>query len=140
MVGRLRKPVEFRASWIIRVAVLLALIAWLAIGIAAALAGGMPLYAFASIGFFVAFFLTFVFYYWSMAYVVDEYGVTYRGATEFAHFPWEDIVQVRNSEVPLGGYYIATKRGGFVLSNFIRGREQLVETIIARAGLFPMPT
>lgn len=124
----------------IRVAVLMALLAWLGIGCLAAAAGGMPLYAFLSIAFFVLFFLVFVFYYWSMAYVVDEYGVTIRGATDFSHFPWEDIVNVRWSEIPLGGYYITTKRGSFVLSSFIRGREKLVELIIARAGLFPLAT
>lgn len=137
-MARLFARQEFRASWLIRVAVLLALVIWLGIGLIAAAAGGMPMYAFVSIAFFVAFFLVFVFYYWSMAYVVDEYGVTVRGATEFAHFPWEDIVHVKWSQIPLGGYYITTKRGGFVLSNFIRGRERLVELIIARAGLFPV--
>lgn len=132
-----RGPEEFRASWLIRVAVLSALVLWLLAGALALVAGAASGQVMVSIAFFVLFFLVFVFYYWSMAYVVDEYGVTYRGATEFQHFPWEEIIHVRGSEIPLGGYYVATKRGGFVLSNFVRGREQLLETIVARAGLFP---
>jgi hypothetical protein len=63
--------------------------------------------------------------------------VTYRGATEFEHFSWEEILHVRWSDIPLGGYLISTKRGDFVLSMFVTGRERLVEMIIAKAGLFP---
>lgn len=134
----MRKKQEFfRASWAIRLAVLVALMAWMLVAGALLLTADMPLYTFASTAFFVLFFLVFVAYYWSMTYVVDEYGVTYRGATDFEHFPWEEITQVEHSEIPLGGYYVSTKRGGFVLSNFVKGRERLVELIIARAGLFP---
>lgn len=128
---------EFRANWAIKLAVLVALLAWLAIGVIALINDAVPLAAVLSIAFFVLFFLVFVAYYWSMAYVVDEYGVTYRGATEFEHFSWEDIQNVRWSEIPLGGYLISTTRGDFVLSTFIKGRERLVEMIIAKAGLFP---
>ena len=128
---------EFRASWPIRGAVLSALLIWLGIGALAAAIGEMPMAAVASIAFFVVVFLVFVAYYWSMVYVVDEYGLTYRGATEFEHFSWEDIDHVRRSEIPLGGYYITTKSGSFVLSDFVRGKDRLVELIIARAGLFP---
>ncbi len=132
-----REAVEFRASLLIRASVLLALMLWVGVGVAAAVVEGVPAGAFVPIAFFVLFFSIFVFYYWSMAYVVDEYGVTYRGATDFEHFGWEEITQVRGSEIPMGGYYISTKTGGFVLSNVIKGREALVEMIIARAGLFP---
>ena len=128
---------EFRINWPIKLSVLVALLCWIAIGGIAFLTGDIPLAAALSIAFFVLFFLVFVAYYWSMAYVVDEYGVTYRGATEFEHFSWEDIVNVRWSEVPLGGYLVSTKKGDFVLSTFIKGREKLVELIVARAGLFP---
>lgn len=116
---------------------LVALLAWIAIGGIALVTHTVPLAAVLSIAFFVLFFLVFVAYYWSMAYVVDEYGVTYRGATEFEHFSWEEIQHVRWSDIPLGGYLISTKRGDFVLSTFIKGRERLVEMIIAKAGLFP---
>ena len=106
---------------------------------AAFLADGVPIGAALSIAFFVLFFLIFVAYFWSMAYVVDEYGVTYRGATEFEHFSWEEILHVRSSMMPLEGYLISTKRGDFVLSTFVRGRERLVETIIDKANLVPDP-
>ncbi len=132
-----RDRVEFRASWLIRFAVLLALLVWVTIGLAAAIADALPNYVFASIAFFVLFFMIFVAYYWNMAYVVDEYGVTYRGATDFEHFPWEDIIHIRTSDIPLGGYYVTTRRGGFVLSGFIHGHEKLRELIVARAELLP---
>ncbi len=131
------KPQEFRAAWPIRIGVLGALVAWMAVGVAALLSGAGTAAALVSVCFFVAFFLLHVFYYWSMTYVVDEYGVTYRGATAFEHFAWEDIVQVRESELPLGGDFVATTRGGFVLSSFVDQRERLLELIVARAGLFP---
>ncbi len=132
-----RPSEEFRPSLALRWLVLLAMFGWLAIGLYAALLRGMPLYVFLSVGFFVGFFLLFVTYYWRMVYVVDEYGVTYRGATEFEHFPWEDIEQIKDSDLPLGGWYISTKGGGFVLSFFVKERQRLLDTIIARAGLFP---
>lgn len=135
---RRREVREFRASWLIRGPVLAALLVWLAVGLAAVFVGDMPLYAFVSIGFFVLFFLVFVAYYFSMAYVVHEYGVTYRGATEFEHFDWEEIVNIHGTGVPLGGYYVTTTNGGFVLSRFVKGHQALVELIVARAGLFPL--
>jgi hypothetical protein len=128
---------EFRASWLIRAAVLVALVIWLAVACAAAFVGNVPSHAVASIMFFIAFFVVFVSYYFSMAFVVHEYGVTYRGATEFEHFDWDEIVQVDSMQVPLGGYYVTTKRGGFVLSGFIAGHEALAQLIAARAGLLP---
>ena len=136
-MSRKNQHQEFRVNWPIRLSVLAALLVWVAIGIIMFLADEVPLGATLSIAFFVLFFLVFVAYYWSMAYVVDEYGVTYRGATEFEHFSWEEIVNVRWSEIPLGGYLVSTKKGDFVLSTFIKGREKLVELIVARAGLFP---
>ncbi|MCK6552895.1 hypothetical protein L6R52_44135 [Myxococcota bacterium] len=134
---RRREVREFRASWIIRAAVLAALVLWLAVGVAAIAVGPLPSYAIVSIAFFVLFFLVFVTYYFSMAVVVHEYGVTCRGATEFEHFDWEDIVHIRGLGVPLGGYYVATKTGGFALSSFLQSHEALVELIAARAGLMP---
>jgi hypothetical protein len=135
---RRREVREFRASWLIRLPVLVALVVWVAVGLVSVFVDNMPGYAFASIGFFVLFFVIFVAYYFSMAYVVHEYGVTYRGATEFEHFDWEEIVNIQGSGVPLGGYYVTTKTGGFVLSSFIKGHEMLVELIAARAGLLPV--
>jgi hypothetical protein len=133
-----REVKEFRASWFIRAPVLIALVIWVIVGAFAAFVDDMPTYAFASIAFFVAFFLVFVAYYFSMTFVVHEYGVTYRGATEFEHFDWEEIVHIRGTGVPLGGYYVTTKTGGFVLSAFLEGHEALVELIAARAGLMPV--
>jgi hypothetical protein len=135
---RRREIREFRASWLIRAPVLVALFVWLAVGLLAAFVDNMPSYVFVSIGFFVLFFLVFVAYYFSMAFVVHEYGVTYRGATEFEHFDWEEIVNIHGTGVPLGGYYVTTTHGGFVLSSFIKGHETLVELIAARAGLLPI--
>lgn len=129
---------EYRPWWLVRGAVLLALLLWVFVAIVAAFTEGMPSHAFASIAFFVLFFVVFVAYYFSMAFVVNEYGVTYRGATEFEHFDWEDIVKVDGSSVPLGGYYVTTTRGGFVLSSFIKGHEALAELIIRRANLVPV--
>ena len=97
----------------------------------------MPPQTLVSVGFFVVFFTGFVAYYWSMAYIVDEYGVTYRGATDFVHIPWDEINAVRNSELPLGGAYVSSGRGGLVLCQFVRGHAKLVDLIVARAGLFP---
>ena len=116
---------------------LAALVVWL---IAAVLAAwyALPVYTYASIAFFIIYFCMFVAHYWQMAYVVDEYGVTVRGPTDFNHFAWEDIEHVRSSEIPLGGYYVTTKDGGFVLSSFVIGRDRLVDMIVARAGLFPL--
>lgn len=135
---RRRETREFRASWFIRLPVLAALVVWLGVGAFAAFIEDMPGYAFVSIGFFVLFFMVFVAYYFSMAFVVHEYGVTYRGATEFEHFDWEEIIHIHGTGMPLGGYYVTTKTGGFVLSSFIKGHETLVELIAARAGLFPV--
>lgn len=129
---------EFRASWLIRAAVLAALILWLAVSITAFVAGDVPAHALVSCIFFVVFFFVFVAYYFCMSIVVHEYGVTYKGATEFEHFDWDEIVQVDSVQMPLGGYYVTTKRGGFVLSAFIKGHEALAEMIAARAGLMPM--
>lgn len=127
---------EFRASWGIRWAVLAALVAWVAMG-ALGVVVGLPPYALFPVVFFVAFFLGFVSYYWNMAYIVDEYGVTYRGANDFVHLAWEDIHEVKDSELPLGGYVVTTRDDGLVLSIFVRGRQRLRDLIIARAGLFP---
>lgn len=133
-----REVTEFRASWLIRAPVLAALLVWVSVGVAATIVGNMPAYAFISIAFFVLFFFVFVAYYFSMAYVVHEYGVTYRGATEFEHFDWDEILHIHGTGIPLGGYYVVTRTGGFVLSSFIKGHETLVELIAARAGLLPI--
>lgn len=135
-MGR-REVREFRASWIIRAAVLAALVLWLGVAGTALVLGTLPSYAIVSIAFFVLFFLVFVTHYFSMSVVVHEYGVTCRGATEFEHFDWEDIVHVQGLGVPLGGYYVATKTGGFALSSFLQSSEALAELIAARAGLMP---
>ena len=128
---------EFRAHWLIRAVALGALGVWLAAAVLAAIFA-LPLRTFAAIAFFIVFFFAFVAHYWRMAYVVDEYGVTVRGPTDFNHFPWEDIEHVRRSEIPLGGHYISTKNGGFVLSGFVDGRQRLLDMIVTRAGLFPI--
>lgn len=132
------RPVqEFRAHWLIRIVALAALLIWLAaLGVAAIFA--LPLYTYVSIAFFIVYFCMFVVYYWKIAYVVDEHGVTVRGPTDRNHYAWEDIENVRSSEIPLGGYYVSTKKGGFVLSSFVEGRERLLDVIITRAGLFPL--
>lgn len=122
-----------------RITVLVAFVFWLA-GATLSVVGRLPNYAIASAAFFVVFFLVFVAYYWSMAFVIDEYGVTYRGATEFEHFDWDEIIHLQSSEIPLGGYYVTTRSGGgFVLSGFIRQHRELAELIAARAGLMPSP-
>ena len=90
--------------------------------------------------FFVLFFAMFCTYYWSMRYVVDESGITYRSPTQRRFFRWEDVLQVKASDFPLGGYLVTTRRGGFVLSMFVGGRDRLCELIVARAGLWPEPT
>lgn len=126
---------EFRPSWLIRAAVLAALILWVGVGMLAIVAGGVPGHALAAIVFFVVFFLVFVAHYFRMAFIVDDHGVTYRGATDLQHFDWEDIVQVDCVDVPLGGYYVKTRQGGFVLSSFIKGHRALADLIIRRAGL-----
>lgn len=133
-----RERHEFRATGLIRWPVLLALILWVGVGALAALSPEMPASTLVSVAFFVVFFLGFVTHYWRMAYVVDEYGVTYRGATDFVHVAWEDINEVRDSEMPLGGHYVSARGGGFVLSSFVRGHDKLLELIVARAGLFPI--
>lgn len=98
---------------------------------------GLGAGAYFSILFFILFFCGFAVYYWSMAYVVDEHGVTYRGATDFVYVPWEDIREVKSSDLPLGGWIVNARGGGIVLSKFVRQRAELVDLIIARAGLFP---
>jgi hypothetical protein len=135
-VGRVENRV-FRASLIIRAMVLAALATWLLV-LGAAVVAKLPSYLFATIAFFIAFFCLFAAYYCSMTYVVDEYGVTYRGATDFVHFAWEDIVQVNDSEFPLGGWYVSTRNGGFVLPAFVTDHRVLVDLIVSRAGLFPL--
>ncbi len=134
---RSKHPREYRASTLIRGMVLSALLLWAAAGIFAAWIGGFPASALVSIAFFVLFFLGFAAYFWRMSCVVDEHGVTIRGALDQEHLAWEDIEQVRDSQLPLGGYWITTKRGVFVLNTFIQEREQLLDIIVARAGLFP---
>jgi hypothetical protein len=129
---------EFRASWLVRAAVLAALVLWVAVGVLAVFDSNTPPHIFIAIAFFVLFFVVFVAYYFSMTFIVNEYGVVYRGATEFMQVDWEDIVQVDGSPVPLGGYYVTTTRGGFVLSAFVKGHERLAELIIAKAGLMPL--
>ncbi|CAN0586418.1 unnamed protein product [Laminaria digitata] len=132
-----RERHEFRISWMIRWSVLTALIGWLVMGAFVAWHDEMPAKTLLSVGFFVAFFAAFVSYYWRMTYVVDEHGVTYRGATDVVHIPWEDINEVKDSELPLGGAYVHSQGGRLVLSHFVRGHAQLVDIIVARAGLFP---
>ena len=128
----------FRASWAVRAAVLASLVAWLSVGALAATLDGVPFHAFAAIGFFVGFFVLCVSYYFNLAYVAHEYGITYRGATEFDHFDWDEIEHIEPSMILLGGYTVTTKRGVFVLNRWITGYDDLVEMIIARAGLFPV--
>ena len=132
-----RPAEEFRAHLVIRLLVLAALIVWLLAAVVAAIYD-LPLYTYVSIAFFIVYFCAFVAHYWQMAYVIDEYGVTIRGPLDFSHFPWEDIEHVRSSSIPLGGHYVSTKDGGFVLSSFVTGRERLLDAIVTRAGLFPV--
>lgn len=139
-MGGRRQRHEFRAAWPIRFAVLAALFVWVAAGVATVTA---PEWTWGSLGgvlFFVMFFATFCAYYWSMRYVVDESGITYRSPTQRRFFRWEDILQVKTSEFPLGGYWVTTRRGGFVLSMFVGQRDRLHDLIVARAGLFPETT
>ncbi len=131
-----RPAQEFRAHWLIRTLAAAALTVWVAAAGVAALYE-LPLYTYVSILFFIVYFCAFVAHYWTMAYVVDEYGVTVRGSTDLNHFAWEDIEHVRSSDIPLGGHYVATKTGGFVLSSFVTHRDRLLDMIITRAGLFP---
>jgi hypothetical protein len=126
----------FKAAWSIRIAVLAALVVWTVVAVIALIGHDLPASTRATALFFVAFFIGFSAYYWCMTYVVDEYGLTYRGATDFLHIPWEDVLQVRDSQIPLGGWVVTTRRGGLVLSNFVRGHDRLREVIVARAGLF----
>lgn len=128
---------EFRISWPIRAAALGALLAWLAVGVFAAAIPNVPGRLFWAIGFFVAFFVGSVAYYFNFALVVHEYGLTYRGVTDFEHFDWEEILHIRDSPMPLGGYMVTTTRGAFTLNGFVEQHDALVELIIARAGLFP---
>lgn len=127
---------EFRASLAIRAAVLVALAVWVAV-LVTAVAVGAPAQAFLGIAFFLLFFLVFVAYYFSMSYTVHEYGLTYRGATEFMHVDWDEIVKVELSHVPLGGWWVTTKSGGFLLSSFLDDAAALAELVAARAGLMP---
>ena len=131
-----RPPQEFRAHWLIRALALAALAVWIAAAVVAAIFE-LPPYTYVSILFFIVYFSAFVAHYWQMAYVVDDHGVTVRGPTDKSHFAWEDIEHVRSSSIPLGGHYVTTKTGGFVLSSFVTHRDRLLDTIIARAGLFP---
>jgi hypothetical protein len=127
---------EFRASVAIRAAVLVALAIWLGV-LATAVAVDAPARAYGGIAFFLLFFLVFVAYYFSMSFTVHEYGLTYRGATEFMHVDWDEIVKVELSKLPLGGWYVTTKSGGFVLSSFLKDAAALAELVAARAGLMP---
>lgn len=139
MGGRRERHV-FRAAWPIRIAVAAALLIWLA---AAVLILSTPEWTWSSLAgvlFFVLFFSLFSAHYWSMRYDVDESGITYRGPTRERFFRWEDILQVKTSDFPLGGYWVSTRRGGFVLSMFVAHRHRLHDLIVARAGLFPEAT
>lgn len=129
---------EFRTALPIRVAALGSLVIWTAVALFAASLDGVPASAFWAIAFFIVFFFVCVTYYFNLAYVVHEYGVTYRGATEFDHFDWDEIMQVDPSDVPLGGYSVTTTRGVFFLNSFVKEHEALAELIIARAGLMPI--
>lgn len=140
--GMARQPDVFRASWWIRGGVLGALGAWLTLGAWALLSQTLPARSLWGIAFFVLFFLVFAAYYWRMRYVVDERGVTVRGAPVRGsygrgHFPWESIESVRRSTVPLGGWEVTTAEGIFVLDVFVGRRSRLLDVIVARAGLFP---
>ncbi|MGF1509197.1 MAG: hypothetical protein ACFB9M_06800 [Myxococcota bacterium] len=127
---------EFRAGWTIRIAVLMALVVWTFVAIVGVLGGELPLSERATALVFAIFFFGCSTYYWCMTYVVDEYGLTYHGATAFQHVPWEDIIHLEHSNLPFGGWIVATRRGGLILSNFIHRQDTLRAVIVARAGLF----
>jgi len=136
MGGRKERHV-FRAAWPIRLAVAAALVLWVGVGVLTLSSGAWRWSSLAGVAFFVAFFAVFSAYYWSIRYIVDDRGIRYQGPTHQRFVRWEDILQVTTSEVPLGGYWVSTRRGGFVLSMFVGGRDRLHELIVARAGLFP---
>lgn len=140
MVGVARQRHEFRASWWVRAAVVLALSVWIGVLIWAAWLGALDPRSLAGVLFFVAFFVLFTRYYWRMMYVLDDSGVTVRRGPggPGRHFPWESIEAVRRSSVPLGGWEVLTKRGVFVLDVFVGGRARLLDVIVARTGLFPL--
>lgn len=127
---------EFKALLPVRLAVLLAAVIWFGVTVVTfwldSVPATTPLIALA----FLLFFLGYTAHFWSMRYVVDEYGVTCLGATEFEHYPWEDIIQVRDADLPLGGWVVTTRRGGFIVSSFVARLDRLVDVIVARAGLF----
>ncbi|HJL40879.1 MAG TPA: hypothetical protein RMG48_06210 [Myxococcales bacterium LLY-WYZ-16_1] len=134
-MGR-RQRLEFKASWAIRAAVAGALAVWLGVGVLAVMLAVSPGHLVA-VAFFLLFFAGFAAHYGAMRYVLDEHGVTVRGATERQHYRWEDILQVQASALPLGGVLVFTRTGVFVLSTFVGNRKLLMDTIVARAGLFP---
>lgn len=137
MVGVARRRQEFRASWWVRGAVAAALALWTA-ALGWGLFAGLPPKAVTGVLFFVTFFGAFAHHFFSVAYVVDETGVTVRrGPLGSGFFPWESIESVEPSGVPLGGWAVTTARGVFVLDAFVAGRARLIDVIVARAGLFP---
>jgi len=129
---------EFRVSWALRAALLAALAIWLGLAVVAATLDEVPAHVFAGISFFVAFFVLCVRYYFRLSYVVDDAGLTYRGASALFHFGWDEIERVEESEILLGGSTVTTKHGQVVLNRFVHGYADLVEVIVARAGLFPV--
>jgi len=120
--------------------VLLALLVWIAAGVLMLTTPAWTWSSLAGICFFVLFFAMFCAHYWSLRYVVDDSGITYRGPTQRRFFKWEDILQIKISDFPLGGYWVTTRRGGFVLSLFVAHRHRLHDLIVTRAGLFPEAT
>lgn len=129
---------EFRPSWVVRSAVLGALAVWCAIGVLALALDGVAESALAGIAFFVAFFVVCTAHYFSHAFVVSEYGVTVRGATDFDHYEWDEIVTVRGGATPLGGYVVTTTRGVLVVDASVEAHDDLAELIVTRAGLMPI--
>ncbi len=137
MVGIARRRHEFRAALWVRLAVIGALAFWASLGAWALAFDALPARATIGIAFFVLLFAGFALRYGRMAYVVDDSGVTVRGATGGEHFPWEGIERVRAPTLPLAGWEVRTDRGMFVLDAFVGGRAQLIDVIVARTGLFP---
>ncbi len=139
--GIVKERVVFRAALAVRLATALALIHWVVV-LGMVLAGPdiWSVQTFASVGFFILFFGVLTTYYWSMRYEADDVGLTYRGPTQRTSYAWEDIQRVDRSAIPLGGYWVSTKRGGFVLSTFIGHGDRLRDLIVTRAGLFPEPS
>ncbi|MBI5494044.1 MAG: hypothetical protein HY904_03395 [Deltaproteobacteria bacterium] len=132
-----RAPSVFRPYLLVRLAVAVALVAWMVITLLAArlgVDGDVLLQALA----FCTLFTVLAFHYWPMELRVDGTSLHYRGFLGELSVPLSAITDIEVTPIPgMTNYGVLAPQGSIVFTSFIAGHRQLLDLLVSRAHLSP---